>query len=80
MAKNFGVQGCDQNVDSNSNNGAFLEALKAIFYPWIKEAAADAFREHQDQEHKHYPERVTVTQASEITGYSKNSLYQMHSK
>ena len=26
------------------------------------------------------PERVGVTEASEITGYTKNSLYQMHSK
>ena len=29
---------------------------------------------------KSYPERVSVKQASEITGYSKNSLYQMHSQ
>lgn len=29
---------------------------------------------------KAYPERVPVALASEITGYSKNSLYQMHSQ
>ena len=27
-----------------------------------------------------YPERVSIKQAAEITGYSVNSLYQMHSK
>jgi predicted DNA-binding transcriptional regulator AlpA len=27
-----------------------------------------------------FGEKVTVTQASELTGYSVNSLYQMHSK
>ena len=25
-----------------------------------------------------YPERVNVSQAAEITGYTKNTLYQMH--
>ena len=28
----------------------------------------------------HFPEKINVTQASELTGYTKNSLYQMHSK
>lgn len=28
----------------------------------------------------HFNEKINVTQASELTGYSKNSLYQMHSK
>lgn len=27
-----------------------------------------------------YPERVNVIQAAEITGYTKNTLYQMHSR
>ena len=27
-----------------------------------------------------YGEKINVEQASELTGYSKNSLYQMHSK
>ena len=35
----------------------------------------------QDEKGKSaYPERASVLQASEITGYSKNSLYQMHSQ
>ena len=46
----------------------------------VKEAVAEALREQQSQEPIRYPERVSVAQASEITGYSKNSLYQMHSK
>lgn len=46
----------------------------------VKEAVAEALRENQPMEPIRYPERVTVAQASEITGYTKNSLYQMHSK
>ena len=29
---------------------------------------------------KQYPEKINITQAAELTGFSKNSLYQMHSK
>jgi predicted DNA-binding transcriptional regulator AlpA len=29
---------------------------------------------------RHFPEKINVAQASELTGFSKNSLYQMHSK
>ena len=80
MDKKTSIQSCNHGTDSNSSNVSFLEALKAFFYPWIKEAAADAFREHQEREQKNYPERVTIAQASEITGYTRNSLYQMHSR
>ena len=34
---------------------------------------------HEEKGHD-YPERVSVKEASEITGYSRNSLYQMHSQ
>ena len=61
-------------------NDSFLDAVKAIAYPWMKEAVAEALREYAKQERRSYPERVSVVQASEITGYSRNSLYQMHSK
>ena len=57
-----------------------LDAIKALLYPLVKEAVAEALREQQSQELPAYPEKVGITQASEITGYSKNSLYQMHSK
>lgn len=32
------------------------------------------------QQTERYPEKVNVEQAAEITGYSKNSLYQMRSR
>ena len=57
--------------------GSYMEEfLRRI----VKEAVAEALRENQPMEPIRYPERVTVAQASEITGYTKNSLYQMHSK
>ena len=62
------------------NDNSLVEAVKAIVYPWIKEAATEAFREQKEQELHRYPEKVSVSQASEITGYTRNSLYQMHSK
>ena len=46
----------------------------------VKEAVAEALREQKSQESPRYPEKVGVAQAAEITGLSKNSLYQMHSK
>ena len=51
----------------------------------MKEEVASTVRQTmisvlQDEKGQDYPERVSVTQASEITGYSKNSLYQMHSQ
>ena len=63
-------------------NGApsLLLALQAILVPMVKEAVAEALREQNSQELPAYPEKVSVSQASEITGYSKNSLYQMHLK
>jgi predicted DNA-binding transcriptional regulator AlpA len=34
----------------------------------------------EEREECHFPDKVNVTQASLISGYSKNSLYQMHSR
>lgn len=59
---------------------SLLDALKALLCPLVKEAVAEAFREQNSQELPAYPEKVGIAQASEITGFSKNSLYQMHSK
>ena len=56
------------------------EAIKELVLSWIKEAVAEALDEHSSQVITVYPEKVGVRQASEITGYSINSLYQMHSK
>ena len=57
-----------------------LDALKALLCPLVKEAVAEALKEQKSSELPAYPEKVNVDQASEITRYSKNSLYQMHSK
>ena len=57
-----------------------LDALKALLCPLVKEAVAEALKEQKSSEFPAYPEKVGIAQASEITGYSKNSLYQMHSK
>lgn len=43
----------------------------------VRETMLEVLRDEKKYE---YPERVSVSQASEITGYSKNSLYQMHSQ
>ena len=51
------------------------ELLKKI----VSDAVSEAFQ-RQAEESPRYPEKVAVEMASEITGYSKNSLYQMHSR
>lgn len=57
-----------------------LGSIAELLTFMLKEAVAEALREHHPAEPIRYPERVSVAQASEITGYTKNSLYQMHSK
>ena len=57
-----------------------LGSLQELLTLMVKEAVAEALREHHPAEPIRYPERVSVALASEITGYTKNSLYQMHSK
>ena len=54
-----------------------FERMKREIATIVRETMMAVFREQES--HRDYPERVSVTQASEITGYSKNSLYQMHS-
>ena len=54
--------------------GSYIEELlKKI----VGDAVAEAFQ-RQAEGSPRYPERVAVELASEITGYTKNSLYQMH--
>lgn len=55
---------------------ALLKALRKEVSETVRETMESVLDERKTHE---YPERVSVTQASEITGYSKNSLYQMHS-
>ena len=62
--------------NSASILGSYVEdILKTI----VKEAVAEAFQK-KAEETPRYPEKVAIDQASEITGYTKNSLYQMHSR
>lgn len=56
--------------------GSFLEDLLRDI---VEQAVEEAFQ-RQAEESPRYPEKVAVEMASEITGYSKNSLYQMHSR
>ena len=55
-----------------------FESIKPELMELVENAVLAALR--KTQEFKQYPDRVNVQQASEITGYSKNSLYQMHSR
>ena len=58
---------------------SLLGAMKSLVCSWVKEAVAEACLE-QARDSFHYPEKVTIDQACEITGYRRTSLYQMHSK
>lgn len=55
---------------------SFFDELRPSLTQLIKEVMVDVLEPRTS----HYPERVPVDVASEITGYTKNSLYQMHSK
>ena len=56
--------------------GSYLEDLLRSI---VGEAITEAFQ-RQAEESPRYHEKVAVEQASEITGYTRNSLYQMHSR
>lgn len=63
-----------------TDNYSLLSTLKGIVVSWMKEAVVEVLNERESQKSPVYPEKVGIIQASEITGYSRNSLYQMHSK
>jgi len=63
----------------NNTLPSILEGLKPILIQFLSEALVSALQTVKADQPR-YPQRVTVEQASEITGYKKNSLYQMHSK
>ena len=69
----------EQEEQKNDDSSVF-NAIKSILYSVVKEAMAEALQEHFSKEVYRYPENVTIDQACEITGYTKNSLYQMHSR
>ena len=62
------------------DNYSIQDAMKVLVYSWVKEAVLDAMKEFTSQQSPVYPEKVGIAQASEITGFTKNSLYQMHSR
>ena len=55
---------------------SLFDELRPSLTQLVKEAVQSAIGEQKPT----YPEFVNVYVASEITGYSKNSLYQMHSR
>ena len=63
-----------------NDNYLLLETFKEMVVSWMKEAVVEVLNERESQQSPVYPEKVGINQASEITGYSRNSLYQMHSK
>ncbi len=56
-----------------------FEAIRQELNTLVEEAVISALGK-VEQQLRQYPEKVNIEQASEITGYSKNSLYQMHSR
>ena len=67
-------------MNTVTNERVLLDALKKLLFPLIKEAVLEALTEHDSRITKQYPEKVSVIQACELTGYSRNSLYQLHFK
>jgi predicted DNA-binding transcriptional regulator AlpA len=55
---------------------AFIQALLLSVEETCKDAITAALAENAGQ--PRYPEFVAADQAAEITGYSKNSIYQMN--
>lgn len=61
----------------NSIITALLDLLRPYLVGIVRESFSSLRAERQECQ---LPERINVAQASEMTGFSKNSLYQMHSK
>jgi predicted DNA-binding transcriptional regulator AlpA len=58
-----------------------LNLLLMKLKPYLTSIVSDVVSSVLEKESGyHFSEKINVTQASELTGYSKNSLYQMHSK
>ena len=57
---------------------SLLLALTDELRPWLEQLIKDTVTAALNEEQPRYPERVAVDLAAEITGYSKNSLYQMN--
>lgn len=58
-----------------------LKALLEQARPYLLDIVMESFSSVLARSaERHFPEKITVAQASELTGYSRNSIYQMHSK
>ena len=55
-----------------------LESIRPELFDLVEQAVLSALSKMPQT--RRYPERVGIEQAAEITGYTKNSLYQMHSR
>lgn len=64
---------------SNIATSPLLEAIKPALMEIVKEAVV-AVLSQMDERQQPLPLRVNVDKAAELTGYSRNSLYQYHSK
>jgi predicted DNA-binding transcriptional regulator AlpA len=58
---------------------SLFSSLEELLRKIVEDAVAEALK-RKAEELPRYPENVSVAQASEITGYTRNSLYQMHSR
>ena len=62
-------------------DNSIIHALLDLLKPYIVDIVRESYSSVRDEQAEcQLPERINVTQASDLTGYSKNSLYQMHSK
>ena len=62
----------------NNIAAIILESIRPELSRLVEEAVLSALSKARQV--RQYPEKVGVEQAAEITGYTKNSLYQMHSR
>lgn len=65
-------------MEGRSIAALLLESIRPELSRLVEDAVLSALSKMQQT--RHYPEKVGVAQAAEITGYSKNTLYQMHSQ
>ena len=56
---------------------SLLLALTDELRPWLEQLIKDTVTAALSEGQPRYPEFVSPVQAAEITGYSKNSIYQM---
>ena len=57
---------------------SLLLALTDELRPWLEQLIKDTVTAALTEGQPRYPEFVSPAQAAEITGYSKNSIYQMN--